>query len=132
MIEVLSVIVAAGVAFAAGAGWYMLLADRWMSASGVPQDPDGKPQGGQNPAVMALTFVMQLLVAGMMRHVFEASGVTTFGAGAIFGAGIGLFFITPWIAINNANSMRPAALTVIDGGYATLACAIMGAVLALF
>ena len=66
----------------------------------------------------------------MMRHVFSLSGIDGLGLGLMAGVGIGLFFITPWIALNNLYGMRPVALTVIDGGYATLACTIMGAVLA--
>ena len=132
MIEVANVIVAAVVAFAAGALWYMLLADPWMDAAGIKRDSDGKPEGGQTGSMFAITFVMQLLVAGMMRHVFELGGVDTIGKGLMSGIGIGLFFISPWIAINNIYAMRPGKLTVIDGGYATLACAVMGIVLVLF
>jgi len=34
--------------------------------------------------------------------------------------------------INNAYGDRPFKLTLIDGGYATLGCAVIGAVLTLF
>jgi len=130
--EFLNVIVATVAAFAAGAAYYGALAQPWMAASGVPRDADGKPKGGQTPAIFAAAFVCQLVVAGMMRHVFSLSGIETIGAGVMAGIGIGLFFITPWIALNNLYGMRPRVLTVIDGGYATLACAIMGLVLTLF
>jgi hypothetical protein len=73
-----------------------------------------------------------LIVAGMMHHVFSLSRIETLGAGFLAGLGIGLFFITPWIALNNLYSMRPRMLTIIDGGYAALACAIMGLILTLF
>lgn len=129
--EILSVVAAAAASFILGAIWYMALAEHWMRSSGVPRDADGKPEGGQDPKVFALTFAMQLLVAGMMRHVFALSQIDTPGAGLIAGAGVGLFFIAPWIAINNAYSMRPMRLTLIDGGYATLGCAAMGLVLTL-
>ena len=46
--------------------------------------------------------------------------------------GIGLFFISPWIMINNGYGGRPFKLTLIDGGYATLGCAAIGLVLGLF
>ncbi|BBU59136.1 hypothetical protein KU6B_54010 [Mameliella alba] len=132
MLEFVNSLAAAILAFAAGAVWYMALAGPWKTASGVKLDADGNPQGGMSAGVMILTFVMQVVVAGMMRHVFAASGVETAGAGLVSGLGIGLFFIAPWIAINNANSMRPLTLTLIDGGYATLACGLMGLVLTLF
>jgi hypothetical protein len=45
---------------------------------------------------------------------------------------VGLFFISPWIMINNAYGQRPFRLTMIDAGYATFGCAVMGAILSLF
>ncbi|WP_420004655.1 DUF1761 domain-containing protein [Arenibacterium sp. LLYu02] len=130
--EFLSVIAATVAAFAAGAAYYGVLSEPWMAASGVPRDENGKPTGGQRPAIFALGFLCQLLVAGMMRHVFSLSGIDSLAMGLMGGVGIGLFFITPWIALNNLYGMRPRTLTVIDGGYATLACTIMGLVLVLF
>ncbi|NKW78675.1 DUF1761 domain-containing protein [Rhodobacteraceae bacterium R_SAG7] len=129
--EILSVIAATIAAFVAGAAYYGALAEPWMAASGVERDENGKPKGGQNPSVFAFAFLCQLVVAGMMRHVFSLSGIETLGAGLLAGLGVGLFFITPWIALNNLYGMRPRQLTIIDGGYASLACSIMGAVLAL-
>ncbi len=130
--ELLSVVSAAAVSFAVGAVWYMVLAEPWMRAAQIPRDAEGKPEGGQDPKIFAMTFVLQLIVAGMMRHVFSLSGIDTIGSGLIAGAGVGLFFISPWIAINNAYGMRPVRLTLIDGGYATLGCAAMGLILTLF
>ena len=132
MLEIINVVVAAVAAFAAGAVYYMKLAEPWMEASGVARGDDGQPANGQNPMLYAYTFVMQLIVCGMMRHVFELENIETLAKGLISGIGIGLFFITPWIAINNAYVDRPKKLTLIDGGYATIACAIMGLVLTIF
>ncbi len=127
----LSVIVAAIAGFAFGAVWYMTLSKPWMEASGIKVGNDGRPEGG-SPVPFVLDFVAMLLVAGMMRHAFALAGIMTFGKGLVSGLGIGLFFISPWIMINNAYGMRPFKLTVIDAGYATFGCAIMGAVLMLF
>ena len=103
-----------------------------MQAAKVPRDESGKPINAQNPLLYAGTFVLQLVVAGMMRHVFALSGIDTLGGGLIGGLGIGLFFISPWIMINNLYAARPLRLSLIDGGYATLACAAIGLVLTLF
>jgi len=67
-----------------------------------------------------------------MRHVFALSGIDSPGAGIVAGIGVGLFFIAPWITLNNLYGMRPLRLSLIDGGYATLACAVMGLILTLF
>ena len=130
--EFLSVIVAAAASFVLGAVYYGALAKPWLEASGVECDESGKPKGGQSPMIFAMAFALQLIVAGMMPHVFSLSGIETLGAGLIGGAGIGLFFISPWIMINNAYAGRPFKLTLIDGGYATFGCAVIGAVLTLF
>ena len=130
--EILNVIAAAIAGFVLGAVWYGLLAEPWMQAAKVPRDENGKPAGGQTPAVFIATFGLQIVVAGMMRHVFALSGIDTVGGGLVSGLGIGLFFITPWIMINNGYGGRPFRLTLIDSGYATLGCAIMGLILTLF
>lgn len=129
--EFLNVIVAAIAGFAFGAVWYMTLAKPWAEAAGVALDENGKPlQEGVTPYIMAA--IAMLLVAGMMRHVFELAGIDTLGEGLVSGLGIGLFFISPWIMINNGYGGGPFQLTLIDGGYATFGCAIIGAVLTLF
>lgn len=130
--ELLNIIVATIGGFALGAVWYNVLAEPWMEAAGIPRGADGKPEGGMAAGLFAFGFVMQLLVAGMMSHIFRMAGIATLGGGLVSGAGVGLFFISPWIALNNAYAMRPAKLTFIDGGYATLACAVIGGILVLF
>lgn len=130
--ELISVLVAAFAGFAFGAAWYMTLAKPWMQAAGIPMDANGKPQGNGSPMPFVLSGVAMILVAGMMRHIFAGSGISTLGGGLIAGLGIGAFFISPWIMINNAYGMRPFRLTLIDGGYATFGCGIIGAVLTLF
>ncbi|SFR34103.1 DUF1761 domain-containing protein [Litoreibacter janthinus] len=127
----LAVILAAFAGFAFGAVWYMTLAKPWMEAAGIKTGPDGKPENdSMTPYIMAA--VAMLLVAGMMRHVFAASGIVAPLSGLVTGLGIGLFFISPWIMINNGYGGRPFKLTLIDGGYATFGCAVMGLVLGLF
>lgn len=130
--ELINVIVAAAVAFALGAVWYGMLSGPWVAASGVECDENGKPKGGSSPMLFVRAFVLQLIVAGMMRHVFMMGGIDSVSGGLLAGLGIGAFFITPWTALNNSYAMRPVNLTLIDGGYATLACGVMGVVLTLF
>ena len=128
----LNVIAAAIAGFAFGAVWYMTLSKPWMQAAGIPMTADGKPDGNGSPMPFVLSGIAMLLVAGMMRHVFALSGIEGIGKGLVAGLGIGLFFISPWIMINNAYGMKPFKLTLIDGGYATFGCAIIGAVLTAF
>jgi hypothetical protein len=131
-LELLNVVIAALAGFALGAVYYGILAEPWMVAAGIRRGTDGKPEGGQKPLIFVLSFCLQLVVAGMMRHVFTLSGISDAGAGLVAGLGVGLFFISPWIALNNLFGGRPVKLTLIDGGYASLACATIGLVLTLF
>jgi len=126
----LAVLVAAIAGFAFGAAWYMALAKPWMEAASIKVDENGKPLN-DTPLPYIMAGIAMILVAGMMRHTFALSGIDTVGKGLISGLGIGLFFISPWIMINNAYGDRPFKLTLIDGGYATFGCAIIGAVLML-
>jgi hypothetical protein len=126
----ISVIVAAAAGWIFGAVWYMTLAKPWVAASGIAVDADGKPVN-QSATPFILSAIAMVIVAGMMRHTFASAGIDTMFKGLMSGLGIGLFFISPWIMINNAYGDRPFKLTVIDGGYATFGCAIIGAVLTL-
>ncbi|WP_435259288.1 DUF1761 domain-containing protein [Thioclava sp. FR2] len=125
----LSVLVAAAAAWGFGAAYYMTLSKPWMQAAGIAMDENGKPKGNGSPLPFVLSAIAMVVVAGMMRHILSMAGIGTAGGGLIAGLGIGAFFIAPWIMINNAYAMRPAMLTVIDGGYAIAGCAIIGLVL---
>ncbi|KIN78920.1 DUF1761 domain-containing protein [Sulfitobacter mediterraneus] len=129
--DFLAVIIAAAAGFAFGAVWYGVLSKPWMEAVGLKLGADGKPEGSsKTPFILA--GIAMILVAGMMRHTFSLSGIDTMGKGLLSGLGVGLFFISPWIMINNGYAGRPFRLTLIDSGYATFGCAIIGLVLMLF
>lgn len=127
----ISVVAAAIAAFVFGAVWYTALGSRWATVSGVALDADGQPANRSNPVPYIMAFVSVLLVAGMMRHSFVLGGIDTVAKGLVSGLGIGLFMVTPWIATCYGFAGRARALTLIDGGYATLGCAVIGTVLTL-
>lgn len=126
--EFLNVLAAAAGAFAFGAVWYIAMSKPWMAAAGVTEEQ--QRSGGPMPFVIGM--VAMVVVAGMMRHMFATGGVTTLGAGAVAGAGIGAFLITPWVAMNYAFALRKGALTVIDSVNAIVGCTVMGVILTLF
>ena len=130
--ELLNVLAAAIASYAFGAVWYMTLAKPWMAASGVAVGNDGQPKNRANPIPYIVSIICTIIVAGMMRHVFSLAGIDTAGKGLIAGLGIGLFLVMPWIATNYTFADRPKALILIDGGYATIGCTIIGLVLTLF
>ncbi len=126
--EIVNVLAAAVAVFAFGAVWYIALSKPWLAASGVTEAQ--QRTGGPMPFVVGI--LAMVLVAGMMRHLLGAAGVTTVAGGAIAGFGIGAFLITPWVAMNYAFALRKPALTVIDGVNSVVGCTIMGAVLNTF
>ncbi len=130
--EFVNVVAAAAGCWILGAVWYGVLANPWMDAVGIKKGPDGKPEDGQNPLMYLGSFLLILIVVGMMRHVFALSGITDMAKGLLSGAGIGAFFIAPWIALNNMYGMRPVKLTMIDAGYAILGTAVAGLILTAF
>jgi len=130
--ELLNIVAAAAGSWVFGAIWYMALSKPWMEAAGIPRDENGRPQGNGSPMPFILSAICMIIVAGMMRHIFAMAAIDTVGKGFMSGLGIGLFFIAPWIMINNAYGMKPFRLTLIDGGYATIGCTIIGVILTLF
>ncbi|MDG1118761.1 MAG: DUF1761 domain-containing protein [Flavimaricola sp.] len=130
--ELVNILAAAAGSWVFGAIWYMALSKPWMEAAGIPRDENGRPQGNGSPMPFVLSAICMIIVAGMMRHIFAMAAIDTVGKGLMSGLGIGLFFIAPWIMINNAYGMKPFRLTLIDGGYATIGCTIIGVILTLF
>lgn len=130
--EFVSVLVAAAAGFMVGAVWYGFLAKPWMEASGVEVGADGKPANNADPMPYIMGFIAMILVAGMMRHVFALSDITTLGKGLVSGFGIGLFLAAPWLMICYGFAGRSRKLILIDGGYAAIGSAAIGLVLTLF
>ncbi|WP_299728501.1 DUF1761 domain-containing protein [uncultured Tateyamaria sp.] len=129
----LAVVVAGIAGFMFGAVWYTIMAKAWMAASGVPLNEAGDaPANRADPIPYITSLLGGILVAGMMRHVFVLSGIDTLGEGLVSGFGVGLFLVSPWIATFYAFGARPFRLTLIDGGYATFGCTVIGTVLMLF
>ena len=130
--EYLNVLAAAVGAFAFSAVWYTAMSKQWIAATGISVDDRGKPMGDGSAMPFVIGIIAMILVAGMMRHVFQISGIVTLGGGLVAGFGVGAFFVTPWLAMNYAFAMRKSSLTVIDGVNVIVSCSIMGLILSLF
>lgn len=126
----LSVLIAAAGGWIIGAVWYMVMSKPWVEAAGIEVDENGRPVN-QSAAPFIMSAVAMIFVAGMMRHTFAMADITGASKGLLSGLGVGLFFISPWIMINNAYGDRPFKLTLIDGGYAVIGCGLMGLLLTL-
>ncbi|MFY0616110.1 DUF1761 domain-containing protein [Shimia sp.] len=127
-----AVIAAALASYVFGSIWYMALAKPWMAAAQIETTAEGKPANASDPLPYIAAFVCAVVVSGMMRHVFALSGIDTVGEGLVAGLGVGLFLVSPWLITNYSFAGRSRVLMVIDGGYATIGCTIMGLVHTLF
>lgn len=131
--EFVKIVVAGLASFGFGAIWYMSLAKPWMAASGVELDASGQqPANRSDPVPYITSLLASIIVAGMMRHMFALSGIDTVIKGIVAGFGVGLFLVTPWIATFYGFNDKPRKLLLIDGGYATFGCTVIGLVLTLF
>ncbi|MEM9433789.1 MAG: DUF1761 domain-containing protein [Pseudomonadota bacterium] len=126
--ELINVIVAGAAAWMVGAVWYGVMGKAWMEDVGLTEETVDR----KNPVPYIGSFLCAVIVAGMMRHIFESSGVHSTGYGMISGLGLGLFIAAPWLATNYLFAQRPRRLIFIDGMYATLGCTVIGLVLVLF
>ena len=126
--SIFSVLIAAAGSWIFGAAWYMALAKPWVAAAKIEVDENGRPKNS-SPLPFVLSAIAMIVVAGMMRHIFSMAGIVDVSKGLLSGLGVGLFFISPWIMINNAYGDRPFKLTLIDSGYAVFGCGVMGLLL---
>ena len=124
-------VLASGLAgFAFGALWYMALANVWQAAAGLSEETITRTLRGYRPYLLAL--LANLIVAGALRHLFAAAGISGAGAGLSTGLSVGAFVAAPWLVMAYAFAARGLKLTLIDAAHVVGACGAIGLVLGLF
>lgn len=124
--EYVYVLIAGFAGYVFGAAWYGVLGSRWQAAAGLSAE-DVKP--ANNIGAYILGIVANILVAGMIRHIFAASGVAGTLNAAVSGFGLGLFIAGSYLALNYAFARRPMALSLIDIGHAAGSATVIAVVL---
>ncbi|MEM7545711.1 MAG: DUF1761 domain-containing protein [Pseudomonadota bacterium] len=120
-------VVLAGVAgYVFGAIWYGALGKRWQAEVGLSPE-DVKPASNVSAYLVAL--LGNLLVAGMMRHIFVTSGVDGTLNAAVSGLGLGLFIAGSYLMLNYAFAKRSTVLSLIDIGHAAGSATVIAVVL---
>jgi uncharacterized protein DUF1761 len=125
----LAIVIAAVVAWLAGAGWYMALGKTWMAALGVTpeQMEEAKRQPGAFlPFIYA--FVAELVMAWVMAGLIGHIGALTLRGGVISGAFCWLGFVITTMLVNNSFARRDWRLLLIDGGHWLLVLLLIGAI----
>jgi len=129
-INYLAVLIAAAAGWAAGAVWYMALAEPWMAAVGTTREEIEASKmrpGASLPFVYAFAanVIMAWVLAGLIGHL----GQVTIRAGVISGLFCWVGFVFTTMLVNNSFAMRSRALLLIDGGYWLIVLALMGAII---
>lgn len=120
------VIVAGFAGYIFGAVWYGILGKQWQAAAGMTSD-EVKP--ANNISAYIVGVLCNIVIAGMMRHIFVASGIAGLTNSIVSGLGLGLFIAGAFLMINYSFAKRPSALKWIDIGHAAGVGAVIGAAL---
>jgi hypothetical protein len=127
-----AILIAAVVAWLAGAAWYMSLGKIWASALGMtPEEMEArrKEPGAFLPFIYVFVaeLIMAWVLAGLLGH-FGAGQVTPLN-GVISGAFCWVGFVITVMVVNNTFGHRDPRLLLIDGGYWLLTLVLMGAII---
>lgn len=124
--DYLYVLIAGLAGYVFGAVWYGVLGRRWQAEVGLGPE-DVKPANSVGAYVVAL--IGNVVVAGMMRHVFASAGVAGTVNAAVSGLGLGLFVAGAYLTINYGFAKRSRTLTLIDVGHAAGSATVIGVAL---
>jgi hypothetical protein len=125
-INYIAVLAAAASTFAIGGLWYspLLFQRAWMEASNLTARDLG---AGGTGRIFGLAFIFALLMAFNLAMFLNAPGTT-----AAWGATAGLLSAL-WVVLGIGTialfERRPAAYTLVNGGYWIVAFAVMGTIL---
>lgn len=122
----LAIVIAAGVAWLAGALWYTALGKPWAAALGSTPEAM-KSRTTALPFVYALLaeLVMAWVLAGLIGHI----GALTLRGGVISAAFCWLGFVITTMLVNNSFARRDWRLLLIDGGHWLIVLLLMGAII---
>ncbi|MEO1199268.1 MAG: DUF1761 domain-containing protein [Pseudomonadota bacterium] len=126
-INMIAVVVATAVGFAAGSVWYMVFGKSWALAQG--KEPGSfRPSVGPFLLAVVAQFIMALMLAGVIGHL----GAVTLHSAIISAILIWAGFIATTIAVNDSFQGTNVMLTVIDAGHWLVVLMLMGAVIGAF
>ena len=133
-INYLAVIIAAVIAWVAGAVWYGLLANPWVAAHGKTMGEFKAEQAAHKGSVhawlpFALAFLAELAMAYVLAGMVGHLGRVTIRSAVIAGLFVWAGFMLTTMLINNAFAGRRYALTAIDAGHWLLVVTVMGVVI---
>lgn len=106
--------------------WYAAFSDRWMALNGFTAE---QIKGNTSPIPYLVSIISSSFVAYTMAWVFTKIPVKSLPSGLFTGLLFGVVFVLFEIIVKDMFSMRPLALSLIDGGVRVLVYAITGSIL---
>ena len=123
----LAIIAAALSMFVIGGIWYgPLFARPWQQAAGLS---DEQLKAGNMPLIFGLAFVLSLIMAANLA--FFVNGLPL-GTTVLYAVAAGLGWAALGLSLVALFERRPLSYHFINGGYLTLAFAVMGLILGLW
>jgi hypothetical protein len=131
-VNYLAILVAAIVAWLAGAAWYMALGKTWMMALGKsPEEIEAcrkePPPYLQFVTAFVCALLMAWVLAGLIGHL--GPGQVTLRNGLISGAFCWLGFVITTMVVNNSFAQRNPRLLLIDGGHWLVVLLLIGGII---
>ncbi len=129
-VNYVAIVIAAVVAWLAGAAWYMVLGRTWMAALGMTPEKMAATKsepGAYLPFIYAFAadLVMAWTLAGLLGHI----GPLSLRTGVISAAFCWLGFVMATMLVNNSFARRDWRLIWIDGGHWLLVLLLIGAII---
>jgi hypothetical protein len=126
----LAVIAAALSMFVIGGIWYgPLFAKPWQKAAGLS---DEQLKNANMPLIFGLAFLFSLLMAANLAFLVTATPPLPLSAIVGYAIAAGLGFAALGLGVVALFERRPPAYFLINGGYLTIAFAVMGLILGLW
>ncbi len=126
-------LVAAVAAWLFGAIYYGVLGRKWLKAQGKSMEQCKAENAARSAvskaALFVLSFIAEIVMAGVLYGVIFHIGTWTVAAGFITGSVCWLGFVLTTVVVNNAYTFRRPLLTTIDSLHWLGVLAIMGAIL---
>ena len=126
----LGVLLGAVAAFMVGGFWYSVLFGKlWMAARGVTKEQ--VQASGANPGMMfGITFVLELVMAFVLDHVFGTyTPRPDLQLSLLIAGGVALGFVIPAMGVNYLYQQAKLSLFLIDAGHWLFAFLVMVGVL---
>lgn len=123
-VSYVAVLAAAVVGFVFGAIYYGLLSRQWINAARLAPE-----QARPGPALLAITFGCELVMAFVLALVIGGLGAATLWNGVAVGVLMWFGFIVSTMTMNHRYQGYGWDLTVIDAGHWLGAAVLMGAVI---